>query len=204
MTTHRNFDIAALDWDEKPGRVKLAGDIAAAITAKLPLAAEWDALDFGCGTGLVTLRLAPALRSITGVDSSRGMLEQLAAKIQQSCLTHVRTELCDLDKGELPSGKFHLITSAMTLHHIEDTARLFQILKTVLHPGGIVALADFETEDGSFHDDPTGVFHNGFSREELTLMLEQAGFCEISVDIITSVGKGERSFPVLLATARLR
>jgi ubiquinone/menaquinone biosynthesis C-methylase UbiE len=204
MTTQRNFDIAALDWDEKPGRVKLAEDIAAAIMEKLPLSTEWDALDFGCGTGLVTLRLAPALHSITGVDGSRGMLEQLTAKIQQSGLGHVHAEFCNLEKGEFPTGRYHLITSAMTLHHIENIVPLLRMVKTALHPGGRVALADFETEDGSFHDDPTGVFHHGFSSEELTTLLEQAGFSEISIARVTSVGKGDRSYPVLLATARLR
>ena len=33
-----------------------------------------DALDFGCGTGLVTLKLQPFIHSITGVDGSQGMI----------------------------------------------------------------------------------------------------------------------------------
>ena len=61
MTQRRDFDAAAAAWDEEPRRVKLAGEIAAAICAKLPLSAEWDALDFGCGTGLVTLQLSQHL-----------------------------------------------------------------------------------------------------------------------------------------------
>jgi len=69
MTERRNFDTVALQWDEEPRRVKLAGEIASAMLQNIPVSPKWDALDFGCGTGLVTLQLAPALRNITGVDS---------------------------------------------------------------------------------------------------------------------------------------
>jgi 2-polyprenyl-3-methyl-5-hydroxy-6-metoxy-1,4-benzoquinol methylase len=202
MTQQRNFDAAALNWDEEPRRVKLAGDIAAAIAAAIPLSGTWDALDFGCGTGLVTLQLAPALRSMTGVDSSPGMLDSLNSKIQKYGFSNVRTELCDMGSGELPSERYHLITSAMTLHHIEEIAPLLRSLKKLLQPGGWVALADLESEDGSFHDDPAGVFHNGFSAAELSDMLEKAGFSSVAIRTVTNIVKGDRIFPVFLATAQ--
>ena len=120
MQQRRDFDSAALNWDEEPRRVKLAGEITDTIQQKLQLSPEWDALDFGCGTGLVTLQLAPALRSITGLDSSSGMLGRLNEKITQAGFSNVRTELCDLAAGEQPAGKYHLVTSSMTLHHIQE------------------------------------------------------------------------------------
>lgn len=204
MTVRRDFNAAALHWDEEPRRIKLAGEIASAIQEHIHLSKEWDALDFGCGTGLVTLQLAPVLRSITGVDSSPGMLDRLTAKIQQAGFSNVHTDLCEMTSGELPSGRYHLITSAMTLHHIEKIEPLLLSLKTLLHQGGWIALADFESEGGSFHDDPTGVFHHGFSAEELSTMLETTGFSSVSVATATNVVKGDRSFPVLLATAQSR
>ena len=202
MTQQRNFDAAALNWDEEPRRVKVAEDIAAAIQGNIPLSKEWDALDFGCGTGLVTLQLAPSLRTITGIDSSAGMLERLGAKIQSAGFSNVRAELCDLEKGELPTGRYHLITSAMTLHHIEKIVPLLQSLKPLLHPGGLVALADLESDGGRFHDDPTGVFHQGFSAEELSGMLAATGFTSISIKTATKIVKGDQIFPVLLAMAQ--
>lgn len=202
MTQLRDFDTAALNWDEQPRRVKLASEIAAAIEAAVPLSEQWDGLDFGCGTGLVTLQLAPALRSMTGVDSSSGMLERLSAKIETAGFSNVRTELCDMEQGKLPTGKYHLITSSMALHHIREIAPLLKSLKTLLHPGGWVALADLESEDGTFHDDPTGIFHHGFSAKELTDFLEGAGFSSIAITAATTVTKGDRTFPVLLATAQ--
>lgn len=65
----RDFDKAAATWDEDPRRVKLAEDVAAAILREAVLSKDMDALDFGCGIGLVTLKLQPYVRSITGADS---------------------------------------------------------------------------------------------------------------------------------------
>lgn len=203
MTQQKDFDAVALNWDEEPRRVELAGNISGAILKSLPVSQEWDALDFGCGTGLVTLQLAPALRSITGVDSSSGMIDRLNNKICRSGYSNVRAELCDLGKGDLPSGQYHLITSAMVLHHVENLAPLFQSFKGLLHSGGWVALADLESEDGSFHEDPTGVFHHGFSADELSTMLTAAGFSSIAVTTATKVVKGDREYPVFLCTAQL-
>ena len=202
MTQQRDFNAVALKWDEEPRRVKLAGEIAEAITAAVPLSTEWDALDFGCGTGLVTLQLAPHLRSMTGIDSSQGMIDRLGAKIQDGGFSNARAELCDLEKGDLPTGRYHLITSSMTLHHIPKIVPLLRSLKTLLHPGGWIALADLESEGGRFHEDPTGVFHHGFSNEELSTMLAEAGFSSIAITTATNVVKGDQSFPVLLATAQ--
>ena len=202
MIQQRNFDTVSLHWDEEPRRVMLARDISASIQVQLALPQQWDALDFGCGTGLVTMQLAPLLQSITGIDSSSGMLDRLKDKIKNSGYSNVVTELCDVEKGTLPTGTYHLITSAMTLHHIENVVPLLTTLKTLLHPGGWVALADLASEDGSFHEDPTGIFHHGFAAEELTTMLEESGFTSISITAAANISKGERNFPVLLATAQ--
>ena len=201
MTQLRDFDAAAATWDEEPRRVQLSGEIAAAIQSTIPLSAEWQAMDFGCGTGLVTLRLAPYLAAITGVDSSPKMLEQLELKRLQLGLTSVQTLPASTLLDSEPTAQFDLITSAMTLHHIEDPESFLNRFFRLLLPGGRIALADLEAEDGSFHDDPSGVFHHGFSSHYLTELLVGAGFCNVSVKRITEISKGERRYPVLLATA---
>jgi len=202
MSEKRNFDLAALNWDEEPRRVKLATDIAAAIKSNVPLSTEWDGLDIGCGTGLMTLQLAPFLRNITGLDSSCGMLDKLAEKVKVSGIQNVRSVLRDLAAGDMPEGKYHLITSAMTLHHIKEVVPLLSSLRSFLHPGGWIALADLATEDGSFHDDPSGVFHHGFSATELTALLETCGYSSVSVTTASKMQKIDQEYPVLLATAQ--
>ncbi len=68
----KDFNKEAAQWDANPGRVKLANEVADAIIREAAPASNMDALDFGCGTGLVTLRLQPLVRTIIGVDSSAG------------------------------------------------------------------------------------------------------------------------------------
>ncbi|NIV32583.1 MAG: methyltransferase domain-containing protein, partial [Anaerolineae bacterium] len=64
--------------------------------------------------------------------------------------------------------QFDLIVSAMALHHVEDTERLLQRFHQHLSPGGGIALADLDQEDGSFHPpEVEGVFHDGFDRTAL-------------------------------------
>ena len=81
------FDEAAARWDEQPARVALAQDIAKAILAQVPVRPSMAAIDYGCGTGLLTLALRPAVQRITGVDSSSAMLAKLQEKLQATGVT---------------------------------------------------------------------------------------------------------------------
>jgi len=172
----RNFDTEAAAWDENPARVRLAADVAAAIARRTPLNAGMEAVDFGCGTGLLTLRLAPQVRSITGVDSSQGMLDVLAAKVAKGNVTNVRTLRLDLDKGDALPGSYDLIVSSMTLHHIERIEALLVRLREALSSFGRLCIADLDSEDGQFHSDNQGVFHFGFDRTLLHQAFADAGF----------------------------
>ena len=203
----RDFDKEAAAWDENPGRVKLAAGVAAAIIREARPAKDMDALDFGCGTGLVTLGVQPWVRTITGADSSRGMLSVLEGKVKQQGLGNVKTQLVDFEHGGGVEGKFHLILSSMTMHHVKDTAALFAKWHELLLPGGLVAAADLDAEDGSFHGDNTGVFHLGFDRETLKKLLTDAGFRDVRAVTASTMakdipGKGKREFPVFLLLGR--
>ena len=123
----RDFDKEAATWDEIPARVKLANDIAAAISDEILLTSNMDVLDFGCGTGLLTLQLQPVVHSITGVDSSRGMIDVLKAKIDKQNLPNIKTQYLDTEKGDILKGTYHLIVSGMTLHHIKEIRPLLSL-----------------------------------------------------------------------------
>ncbi len=203
----KDFDKEAAQWDANPGRVKLANDVADAIIREAAPSRDMDALDFGCGTGLVTLRLQPLVRSITGVDSSQGMLGVLRKKAELQGFSNVGAQFVDFEKGGRIEGAFHLIVSSMTLHHVPGTAALFRQWHELLVPGGLLCVADLDTEDGSFHGDNTGVFHLGFDREHMKKLLRETGFNDIRDTTATTMmrdvaGGGKRGFPVFLIAAR--
>jgi hypothetical protein len=89
----------------------------------------------------------------------------------------------------------------MTLHHITDVSALFHQFARSLHPGGHIALADLDEEDGSFHEDPAGVQHQGFAREQVRTWLEKAGFQAVLIETATTTHKGGRDYSVFLVTA---
>lgn len=199
----RDFNKEAAQWDENPGRVRLANDVADAMIREAAPKADMDVLDFGCGTGLVTLRLQPLVRSILGADSSQGMLGALEGKVRSQGISNVRTALVDFDKGERIAGSFHLIVSSMTLHHVPEPAALFKQWRDLLLPGGRICFADLDTEDGSFHSDNTGVFHKGFERAHLKRLLAETGFTAIHDGTAAMVKRdGGRTFPVFLIRAK--
>jgi 2-polyprenyl-3-methyl-5-hydroxy-6-metoxy-1,4-benzoquinol methylase len=207
-TEKRDFDKEAWAWDEKSYRVRLANDIADAIKKEVELKPDMDVMDFGCGTGLLTLHLQPLVRSITGVDSSQGMIDMLAKKAETVKLSNMKTALVDLDRGDkIPGGPYHLIVSSMTLHHVKDVEHLFEQLYGVLIPSGYLCFADLDSEDGQFHRDNTGVFHYGFDRTELKRTLTKIGFGDVHFTSATEMTRetagGEmRTFTVFLVTAR--
>jgi 2-polyprenyl-3-methyl-5-hydroxy-6-metoxy-1,4-benzoquinol methylase len=201
-----DFDKAASFWDDEPRRIKLANDVAKAIRREVKLLQDMEVLDYGCGTGLITLHLQPCVHSITGADTSQGMLESLRQKVRERCLTNVSTVLIDPAMEILNVGKYHLVVSSMTLHHIQDVEGLFKEFYRVLLPEGQLCLADLDVEDGSFHGDSGVVPHFGFDRQQLRNMLVCAGFKDIRDLTATTIVKGadetqRRAYPVFLLIA---
>ena len=203
--TQTHFDKSAGEWDQKQRRVALARAIAENIAA-LPLHRNMKALEYGCGTGLVGLALAPRLGSLLAMDSSAGMLEVLTAKIKEQGLTNVTPVCLDLTV-EACDQHFDLIFSAMTLHHVGDTGLILEKFYHLLNDYGALAIADLDREDGSFHSAGAGEKHYGFSREELTDTLIGLGFSSVNFKTVHTIRKpnedgSSRDYPVFLLTAQ--
>jgi predicted TPR repeat methyltransferase len=60
----------------------MAQNIAHSMIQEITLTPDMDVMDFGCGTGLLTVALQPFVRSITGVDGSQGILDVFKTKIK--------------------------------------------------------------------------------------------------------------------------
>ncbi len=208
-TTQANverFNQIAAAWDDSPLRITLARMVAGAILRTVPIRGHERALEFGAGTGLVTALLAPSIARVLALDSSSGMLAVLREKCVALRLDNVETLEADATR-DLPEGPFDLIFSSMTLHHIEDIPDLLARLRTRLAPGGWVALADLEAEDGTFHGEMPGIRHHGFEPAHFHEWLEAAGFDSVSVRTVHHIRKEgadgkERQYPVFLALGR--
>jgi len=204
----RNFDREAAAWDDEPRRVKLANDLFHAIQEEVELTSSMEVLDFGCGTGLVTLLLAEHADRVTGVDSSQGMLEVLHRKIASSRIRNVAACRLDLERGDVLEGLYDLVVTTMTLHHVRDIPPLLEQFVKRLKPGGRVCIADLDAENGEFHANPEGVFHNGFDRRALREALSKAGFSNLrdrtAAEVVKPAADGTvKTFSVFLITGKL-
>ncbi|MBN1907111.1 MAG: class I SAM-dependent methyltransferase [Deltaproteobacteria bacterium] len=205
----RNFDKEAATWDENPVRVKLVKNVASAISKQVILKNTMDVMDFGCGTGLLTFQIQPLVHSVTGVDSSQGMLDVYNKRINELRLNNVKALYLDLDRGDTLSGAYDLVMSNTTMHHIRDLKPLFHQFHDIMVPGGCLCIADLDLDDGMFHDDNTGVFHSGFDRAAMKEVFTEAGFDNIkdvtAAEVVKPIKGGEmRTFTIFLMTGKRR
>ncbi|MEI6652313.1 MAG: class I SAM-dependent methyltransferase [Chlorobiaceae bacterium] len=203
------FNREASKWDENPQRRALTLGVAHAIIATIKPKKHMNALEFGCGTGLVTLEIAPLVKTLSAVDTSIEMLAVLQDKIKASGRNNIETRslnLASASDGDFSEKSFDLIYSSMTLHHIDDTAGFLKRISRLLSPDGILAVADLDLEDGLFHDDPLEKVHPGFDRGELAALFYDAGLQVLSFETIYTINKTTRSgateaYPVFLSVA---
>lgn len=193
------FTEKAKEWDKNEMVLQLSKATSSAILKNIDFDEKMQVMDFGAGTGLITSQIAPHVSSITAVDISQSMLDKLVEK--ESLKDKVKTVCQNIIEQPLEQ-KFDLIMSAMALHHVEDTNLLLQRFAEHLDSGAKIALADLDAEDGTFHpEDIEGVYHNGFERDDIKIILEKNGFKDVRFVTAHSVNKEEKSYPIFLVTA---
>jgi SAM-dependent methyltransferase len=199
------FDLKAKDWDSDENKIRRAKAVANAILSGIPVRRDFRALEYGCGTGLLSFFLHPYISEILLADNSKGMLDKLRERIKAENAGGMIPVDLDLELTGPLEEKFDLIYTLMTMHHISDVDRLLGKFQAMLRPGGYLAVADLDAEDGSFHG-AGFAGHKGFDRKELTAQAERAGFAAIKFTTAyhTPRIRGDntvRLYPVFLMTA---
>lgn len=164
-----HFDERAQHWDKGDIQVNGAMRIAQAINNAIELHQEMEIMDFGVGTGLLGFEIAKSVKKVYGVDTSPKMLEKLEEK--NTAQLSITPYCQDIIKEPL-AQKFDGLVSSMTLHHVKNLEDFFTTIRTNLKQNGFIAIADLESEDGTFHSDNAGVFHFGFDEEELCAIVK--------------------------------
>jgi predicted TPR repeat methyltransferase len=192
------FKERASDWDKGSIRVDGAKVIADSIQKKVKLSSDMKIMDFGVGTGLLGFEIAKVVEKVVGVDTSHNML----LKLQEKNTNELSIEPLHQDIVKNPiDEKFHGIISSMTLHHVEDLKLFFETIYKNLHDNGFIAIADLQSEDGTFHSDNTGVYHFGFDKNELCDVVKSCGFKNIEFENINTINKPHKDFGVFLLSA---
>lgn len=103
-----------------------------------PLCADRDALEIGCGTGLILKEIAPIARRAVGLDISRGMLEKARAR-GLDVVEGTATDLPFADES------FDSVYSFKVLAHVQEITTAMAEVARVLRPGGRAALEFYNT-----------------------------------------------------------
>ena len=192
------FAPKAKDYDKEKRRVDNVANIANAILNKFNLSCDMTLLDFGSGTGLLLERIAPYVGKIIAIDRSSSMNSMLKQKELPCEVEIIEKDLAKEQVDILVDG----IISSMTLHHIRDIDDIFKKFYNLLKPGGFIALADLDKEDGSFHTIDTGVEHFGFDRDFIVAKAKKAGFVDINIEDASIVKKLYGKYLVFLLSAK--
>jgi tRNA (cmo5U34)-methyltransferase len=202
--TENRFDKAAAKWD-KPERIALAASIHDAIKKELHFTGEERLMDFGCGTGLLSLPFAPDVKHLAGIDTSTGMLKTLMEKAEDLGLENVSSHECHLVDDDCHIDPGNIFISSMAFHHVADVAELCKKIYQLLLPGGTMAVADLEPEDGFFHREGAEFIHKGIDPHELTSFCQEAGFSAIKWERILTLMRErngeEKPYHIFLLTA---
>lgn len=223
------FNAEAAAWDSNPDVRRASDSALQALLAAHPLlsqakdsggnisSGDLEVLEIGCGTGLLSVRLAPYVRSILAIDAASGMIDALKLKLQDGldgddgeAARRVIQPMCilleDPEDSRMPPGpdgkrqKFDLVISHLTLHHIPDLKPLLTTMYGCLKPGGQVALTDFEDfgpEARKFHPEAKmfGVERHGINAGWLAGLMKEVGFEDVNVSVAWTMEKEVERYP---------
>ena len=161
---------------DSPKNIFLANLVCQAVKKQIDLLSDKEILDFGGGTGLLTLPLAKQVKSVTLVDISEKMLEQARLKAEQQDIKNIQFLEQDLLKNPMEQ-EFDLIVVSRVLHHMPDLDEALSLFHQHLKEDGQLLLADFTKTEAN---------HHGFDLAELEKQLIEHGFSSVHSQILYS------------------
>ena len=168
------FEMIANIYDT-PERVQVAKVSSDAIREYLVDAEGKNAIDFGCGTGLVGMSLLNEFKSILFLDTSQNMIHQIEQKIFDSNVQNAAALCFDFEKSSLLDLHADYIFMAQVLLHIQDIELILSRLYEVLNESGHLLIVDFNKNENIVSE----IVHPGFDQEELTNAMKKIGYRNI-------------------------
>lgn len=152
-------------------------------------------LDFGCGTGRLTEKMAQTAKRVVGLDTSTEMLAVLKAK-RLSNVDTIEDELTVelVEEHALLRAKFDLIVASSVCGFLPDYEGALGLLKSLLVPGGIFVQWDWRAEE-----EGSG---SGLTSDAILGALNSVGFESASVASPFSIANSESVMSVLMGVGK--
>ncbi len=133
----RSFDHLPAVFDRFAELV--GGPLTDYLTARLPDRGG-RAVDLGCGTGQHAWLLARVFNQVLAIDVSAPMLRYAQRHRAAGNIVYQQRDLLDVTPGR--DGRFDLVLSTHTLHHVPDLAFALEQTRCLVRPGGQAILID--------------------------------------------------------------
>ncbi|MBB4931084.1 SAM-dependent methyltransferase [Lipingzhangella halophila] len=104
-----------------------------------------DALDVGCGDGLLARKLTGRAKRVTGIDNSPGMIAR--ARVLAAGYPELTLIEGDFRTADLPAEGFDFVCSVSTIHHMDFETALTR-MRELLRPGGRLVVVGLGRETG--------------------------------------------------------
>lgn len=101
------------------------------------LKGDQAAFEFGCGTGMTALKLAPSVRRIVATDISSEMIAIAREKAEAEGTANVAFEVATPDRAPWPDGTFDVAFGFNILHLVAAREAALRGVHRLLKPGGL-------------------------------------------------------------------
>lgn len=121
-------------------------EMVARLLEYLPPDAE-SVVELGCGTGNLSLQLLAKFPrgALSFVDASPEMIALTRSRVDQaksSATPSVNFLVQRFEELDFAAGSFDVVVSSISLHHVEDKARLYARIRSLMRVGGRFCFAD--------------------------------------------------------------
>ncbi len=113
-----------------------------AIIKEFKLDGRGRLLDLGCGTGELTIPLAPYFEEVVGIDSEPGMLDEAKTKTTRKNTNNIRWILKRAEEIESSLGLFRLTTLGVSLQWMGQEIVLQKVYNGTVQGGGVVVIGE--------------------------------------------------------------
>jgi 2-polyprenyl-3-methyl-5-hydroxy-6-metoxy-1,4-benzoquinol methylase len=102
------------------------------------LEAEDTVLDYACGTGVVTFKIAAEVKEVHGIDTSAGMIHLANERAREGEVPNVRFAQRTIFDEEVGRESYDVILAFNILHLLEDAGKAVKRASELLKPEGLM------------------------------------------------------------------
>lgn len=144
----------------------------AALSSLLP---PLEVVDFGCGTGVLTVELARWARHVTAIDRSGSALGKAKAEATRQGLSNITFLEADLHALPLPGASVDLVVVSQSLHHVDSIEHVLAEGARLLKPGGRMVVLELLPHEEEWVLARLGHQHLGFDPAQVEKAMRAVG-----------------------------